>query len=100
VTAFLARAIAYPERICLYKKNLKLAQQALLREQQGPGQHHLGLPYHGQSRRIGGVLPEDAYVDMLGRSAYGTGLNFSEYDWAVEKKRNAGKVIWWSELGI
>jgi hypothetical protein len=27
-------------------------------------------------------------------------LPFSEYAWAVEKKRNAGKVIWWAELGI
>ncbi|MCF7974795.1 MAG: glycoside hydrolase family 26 protein [Phycisphaerae bacterium] len=44
--------------------------------------------------------PGDAYVDILGKSAYGTGLNFSEYEWAVEKKRHAGKVIWWSELGI
>jgi len=43
--------------------------------------------------------PGDAYVDVLGKSAYGRGLNFSEYDWAV-KKKNAGKVIWWSELGI
>jgi len=44
--------------------------------------------------------PGDAYVDVLGKSAYGTGLNFSEYNWAVEKKENSGKVIWWSELGI
>ena len=44
--------------------------------------------------------PGDAYVDVLGKSAYGTGLNFSEYRWAVDKKINAGKVIWWSELGI
>jgi hypothetical protein len=44
--------------------------------------------------------PGDAYVDVLGKSGYGMGLNFSEYDWAVEKKRNAGKVIWWAELGI
>lgn len=44
--------------------------------------------------------PGDAYVDVLGKSAYGTGLNFSEYNWALEKKKNAGKVIWWSELGI
>jgi len=44
--------------------------------------------------------PGDDYVDVLGKSAYGMGLNFSEYDWAVKKKRNAGKVIWWSELGI
>ncbi len=44
--------------------------------------------------------PGDAYVDVLGKSAYGMGLNFSEYDWAVKKKKEAGKVIWWSELGI
>ncbi len=44
--------------------------------------------------------PGDAYVDVLGKSAYGTGLNFSEYAWAVEKKQQSGKVIWWSELGI
>jgi len=44
--------------------------------------------------------PGDDYVDVLGKSAYGTGLVFSEYAWALEKKRNHGKVIWWSELGI
>jgi mannan endo-1,4-beta-mannosidase len=44
--------------------------------------------------------PGDAYVDVLGKSAYGSGLVFSEYAWAVEKKTSAGKVIWWSELGI
>ena len=44
--------------------------------------------------------PGDEYVDVLGKSAYGTGLIFSEYAWAVEKKKNHGKVIWWSELGI
>lgn len=44
--------------------------------------------------------PGDAYVDVLGKSAYGSGLNFSEYRWAVEKKKKSGKVIWWSELGI
>jgi mannan endo-1,4-beta-mannosidase len=43
--------------------------------------------------------PGDDYVDVLGKSAYGTGLDFSEYDWAVEKKK-LGKVIWWAELGI
>jgi hypothetical protein len=43
--------------------------------------------------------PGDAYVDVLGKSAYGTGLAFSEYAWAVEKKL-AGKVIWWAELGL
>lgn len=44
--------------------------------------------------------PGDEYVDIIGKSAYGTGLIFNEYDWAVEKKKNHGKVIWWSELGI
>lgn len=44
--------------------------------------------------------PGDEYVDILGKSAYGTGLIFSEYTWAVEKKKNQGKVIWWAELGI
>jgi len=44
--------------------------------------------------------PGDEYVDVIGKSAYGTGLIFSEYEWAVEKKKNHGKVIWWGELGI
>lgn len=44
--------------------------------------------------------PGDAYVDVLGKSAYGSGLVFSEYEWAVAKKRDHGKVIWWAELGI
>ena len=44
--------------------------------------------------------PGDAYVDILGKSAYGTGLPFSEYKWAVQKKKKSGKIIWWSELGI
>ncbi len=44
--------------------------------------------------------PGDEYVDVLGKSAYGTGLIFSEYSWALEKKKNSGKVIWWAELGI
>lgn len=44
--------------------------------------------------------PGDDYVDVIGKSAYGTGLIFSEYAWAVEKKKNHGKVIWWAELGI
>jgi len=44
--------------------------------------------------------PGDAYVDIIGKSAYGRGLVFSEYDWAVERKKKAGKVIWWAELGI
>lgn len=44
--------------------------------------------------------PGDDYVDIIGKSGYGTGLIFSEYEWAVEKKKNHGKVIWWAELGI
>jgi mannan endo-1,4-beta-mannosidase len=44
--------------------------------------------------------PGDEYVDIIGKSGYGTGLIFSEYEWAVEKKKNHGKVIWWAELGI
>jgi Glycosyl hydrolase family 26 len=44
--------------------------------------------------------PGDEYVDIIGKSAYGTGLIFSEYDWAVKKKKDNGKVIWWAELGI
>jgi hypothetical protein len=44
--------------------------------------------------------PGDPYVDVIGKSAYGGGLPFNEYDWAVERKRQAGKVIWWAELGI
>ena len=57
--------------------------------------------YH--TTQNGGALqrcyPGDAYVDVLGKSAYGRGLVFSEYEWAVTKKRQ-GKVIWWAELGI
>lgn len=44
--------------------------------------------------------PGDPYVDVIGKSAYGRGLVFDEYDWAVARKRQAGKVIWWAELGI
>ncbi|MCP5523472.1 MAG: hypothetical protein H7A46_18195 [Verrucomicrobiales bacterium] len=44
--------------------------------------------------------PGDAYVDVIGKSAYGTGLPFAEYEWAVAKKREQDKVIWWAELGI
>lgn len=44
--------------------------------------------------------PGDEYVDIIGKSAYGTGLIFSEYEWAVKKKKDHGKVIWWAELGI
>jgi mannan endo-1,4-beta-mannosidase len=44
--------------------------------------------------------PGDEYVDIIGKSAYGSGLVFNEYDWAVEKKKNHDKVIWWAELGI
>ncbi len=58
--------------------------------------------YHTTGNR--GALPKfypgDDYVDIIGKSAYGRGLDFSEYDWAVQKKKEKGKVIWWAELGI
>jgi len=57
--------------------------------------------YH--TRETDGALkafyPGDEYVDIIGKSGYGPDLNFPEYDWAVEKKKQ-GKVIWWAELGI
>jgi hypothetical protein len=63
---------------------------------------HILWGYH--TTQNGGALeqyyPGDDYVDVLGKSAYGTGLIFSEYEWAVEKKKNHGKVIWWAELGL
>ena len=56
------------------------------------------------TRQVPGALaeyyPGDEYVDVIGKSGYGAGLDFNEYEWAVEKKKNAGKVIWWAELGI
>jgi mannan endo-1,4-beta-mannosidase len=58
--------------------------------------------YH-TTQRAGALIdyyPGDEYVDVIGKSAYGTGLIFTEYDWAVEKKKTQGKVIWWAELGI
>ncbi len=66
------------------------------------GLDHLIWAYHTTSNdgALAKYYPGDAYVDILGKSAYGTGLSFSEYRWAVEKKKQAGKVIWWSELGI
>jgi hypothetical protein len=63
---------------------------------------HIIWAYH--TTQSGGALercyPGDAYVDVLGKSAYGSGLVFSEYEWAVAKKKAQGKVIWWAELGI
>ena len=58
--------------------------------------------YHTTQREgaLQKYYPGDEYVDIIGKSAYGTGLIFNEYDWAVEKKKNQGKVIWWAELGI
>jgi len=57
--------------------------------------------YH--TRESDGALeafyPGDDYVDILGKSGYGPDLNFPEYEWAVEKKKQ-GKIIWWAELGI
>ena len=58
--------------------------------------------YHTTQRAgaLPAYYPGDDYVDVIGKSAYGAGLVFTEYDWAVEKKKNNGKVIWWAELGI
>ncbi len=57
--------------------------------------------YH--TRESDGALeafyPGDEYADIIGKSGYGPDLNFPEYEWAVEKKKQ-GKVIWWAELGI
>jgi len=66
------------------------------------GLDHLLWAYHTTANHgaLEKCYPGDAYVDILGKSAYGTGFGFSEYAWAVEKKKQAGKVIWWSELGI
>ncbi|MDV3309041.1 MAG: glycoside hydrolase family 26 protein [Cyclobacteriaceae bacterium] len=58
--------------------------------------------YHTTQRQnaLPDHYPGDAYVDILGKSAYGTGLIFTEYEWAVDRKKNHGKVIWWAELGV
>lgn len=57
--------------------------------------------YH--TREVNGAMesfyPGDEYCDIIGKSGYGRDLNYPEYDWAVEKKRQ-GKIIWWAELGI
>lgn len=58
--------------------------------------------YHTTQRdgALQACYPGDPYVDVIGKSAYGSGLVFDEYAWAVEKKRSKGKVVWWAELGI
>ena len=63
---------------------------------------HIIWAYHTtqNSGALERCYPGDAYVDVLGKSAYGTGLPFAEYEWAVAKKKDHGKVIWWAELGI
>jgi mannan endo-1,4-beta-mannosidase len=63
---------------------------------------HILWAYHTtqNSGALERCYPGDAYVDILGKSAYGSGLVFAEYDWAVAKKKDHGKVIWWAELGI
>ena len=63
---------------------------------------HLIWAYHTtqNSGALARCYPGDAYVDVLGKSAYGSGLVFDEYEWAVAKKKEHGKVIWWAELGI
>lgn len=66
------------------------------------GVDHVLWAYHTTQRHgaLKEYYPGDAYVDIIGKSAYGRGLVFDEYEWAVEKKKNAGKIIWWAELGI
>jgi beta-mannanase len=66
------------------------------------GLNNILWAYHTTSGKgaLEEYYPGDEYVDILGKSAYGTGLEFLEYTWAVEKKKNHGKVIWWAELGI
>lgn len=63
---------------------------------------HILWAYHTTQNdgALARCYPGDAYVDVIGKSAYGSGLVFSEYDWAVAKKREHGKVVWWAELGI
>lgn len=58
--------------------------------------------YHTTQRQnaLPDYYPGDEYVDILGKSAYGTGLILTEYEWAVDRKRNHDKIIWWAELGI
>ncbi|MCC6234583.1 MAG: hypothetical protein IT580_18210 [Verrucomicrobiales bacterium] len=66
------------------------------------GLTNLVWAYHTTQRNgaLQACYPGDAFVDVIGKSAYGSGLVFDEYAWAVEKKRTAGKVIWWAELGM
>ncbi len=63
---------------------------------------HILWAYHTTQKdgALERCYPGDAYVDVIGKSAYGSGLVFSEYDWAVARKREHGKIIWWAELGI
>ncbi|MHB1307167.1 MAG: glycosyl hydrolase [Limisphaerales bacterium] len=63
---------------------------------------HILWAYHTtqNSGALERCYPGDVYVDVLGKSAYGSGLVFAEYEWAVAKKKDHGKVIWWAELGI
>jgi mannan endo-1,4-beta-mannosidase len=66
------------------------------------GLDNLVWAYHTTQNKgaLQAYYPGDDFVDVLGKSAYGSGLVFDEYEWAVEKKRAQGKVIWWAELGI
>jgi len=51
-----------------------------------------------------GYYPGDAYVNTIGHSIYkiwgNPDLNLYDYAWAVDKKKNAGKVLWVAEMGI
>ena len=51
---------------------------------------HIIWAYHTtqNSGALESCYPGDNYVDVLGKSAYGSGLVFSEYDWAVQEKRS------------
>ena len=54
---------------------------------------HILWAYHTtqNSGALERCYPGDAYVDVLGKSAYGSGLVFSEYEWAVQKKKTTAK---------
>jgi hypothetical protein len=61
--------------------------------------------YHtGSNGELKSYYPGDAYVDVMGHSVYhrwgNPELNFFDYEWAVNKKKKQGKVIWMAELGI
>jgi mannan endo-1,4-beta-mannosidase len=73
--------------------------------EQTKGLSNLIWAYHtGSKGNMKDFYPGDDYVDVMGHSVYhrwgNPPLDFYDYDWAVEKKKNQGKVIWMAELGI